>query len=169
MLSSPWPAQWPPLDSLQYIRNFPVLGSPKLDIVFQMPSHQCQTEGRISSLALLASPLLMQPKMPYLLQGHTAKHSVHLSLLILQGVFLKIFMCISWKGGMCWCVVSQPRAPHLQRSHFTSAPSPSSSRHCLYLTTFPSIPVPCQLKITTSKLNLEMRGETRELLGFFCI
>lgn len=132
-----------------------------------MPSHKCQTEGRISSLALLASLLLMQPKVPYLLQGHTAKHSVHLSLLILQGVFLNIFMCISWKGGMCWCVVSQPRAPHLQRSHFTSAPSPSSSRRCLYLTTFPSIPVPRQLKITTSKLNLEMRGETRELLGFF--
>lgn len=135
-----------------------------------MPSHKCQTEGRISSLALLASLFTnaAQDAISLICFKDTLLSTTPSPPCSFCGVvFFNLIMCISWKGGMCWCVISQPRALHSQRSHFTSAPSPSSSRCCLYLTTFPSIPVPRQLKITASKLNLEMRGETEELLGFF--
>lgn len=120
----------------------------------QMQPRSAGQRGRMPSLFTSTTPLL---------QGHGAKHSIHPSSLI----FFNLFMCVSWKGGMCWCVIAQPRAPYSQRSHFISAPSPSSSRGCLYLTTFPSIPVPGQLKITAPKLNLEAQGATGELLGFF--
>lgn len=50
--------------SLQYFCIFPVLGSPELDPALQLWPHQCCPEGRDQPPGLLATLLVMQPKVP---------------------------------------------------------------------------------------------------------
>ncbi|KAK4819077.1 hypothetical protein QYF61_025310 [Mycteria americana] len=52
----------PPLDSLQQLHVLLMLGTPELDAVLQVGPHQHGAEGRITSLDLLATLLLMQPR-----------------------------------------------------------------------------------------------------------
>lgn len=51
-----------PLDSLQQLRVFLVLGTSGLDTVPEMSLHKGRVKGAILSLAMLATALLMQPR-----------------------------------------------------------------------------------------------------------
>lgn len=51
------------LDSLKYVHVPCVLGNPELDTVLQKWPHHGGAEGRITLLNLLATLLLMQPRM----------------------------------------------------------------------------------------------------------
>lgn len=58
LVLQPSPARWPPLGSVQDLSLSLVLGRPKLGMVLQVQSHQCQTEGKITAIGLLAALLL---------------------------------------------------------------------------------------------------------------
>ena len=52
----------PPLDLLQQLRTLPVLGAPAWIQYFRWVLIRAEQRGTITSLALLATPLLMQPR-----------------------------------------------------------------------------------------------------------
>jgi len=52
----------PPQDPLQELHVLPVLGATGLDTVLQMGPHKSRAEGAITSLSVLATSFLMQPR-----------------------------------------------------------------------------------------------------------
>ena len=60
----------PPLDALQQLHVSPVLRTPHLNAVLQVRPHSTEQRVRITSLTLLATLLLVQPK--YSCAGHLA-------------------------------------------------------------------------------------------------
>lgn len=61
--SHPWPSCGPPMVVTPVHPGVSYMGSPKLDTTLQMLCHKSQTEERSTSLVLLASLLLLQPRM----------------------------------------------------------------------------------------------------------
>ena len=59
----------PPLDPLQQLPVFLVLGAPDLDAVLQMGPHKGRVERDNHLLALLATPLLMELRIPLAFQA----------------------------------------------------------------------------------------------------
>ena len=62
MLQSLYPLCGSVLESVQYVCSLPVLGSPVLDSAFQMCLTRAEKGGRITSLDLLATLFLTQPR-----------------------------------------------------------------------------------------------------------
>ena len=60
----------PSLDPPQQLFVFLVLGATDLDAVLKMGPHEGR--GTVTSLSLLATPLLMEPRIPSEMQEHTA-------------------------------------------------------------------------------------------------
>ena len=90
---------WLPLNPLQHLCNFPVLGAPALDVVLQMGPHRSRAEGH-NHLPLPAAPsLLMQPRTQ--LAFRAATHPLLLLLLLL--------CCHACAVGQCVPSHLQPR------------------------------------------------------------
>ena len=62
----------PPLDPLQKLHIFPVLRSPELDAVLHMGPHKGRVERDNPLFALLAAPVLMEPRILLTFQAPSA-------------------------------------------------------------------------------------------------
>ena len=70
------------LGPLQELHIFPVLRAPDLDTVVQMEPHKGRIEGAVTSLTLLATPLLMETRIPLALLAANAHCWLMLSFLL---------------------------------------------------------------------------------------
>lgn len=60
-----------------------VLGSSRMGMIIQVQSHQCQTEERITSLSLLPTVMLIQPRQHWLIIFFSSRKLLLLSCMSL--------------------------------------------------------------------------------------